>query len=379
MRTLLISVVMMIIASPLKGDEPGAFTALVAKDAGLWPQIQQGADGSLLAFGYNAPAHTTLPADVDCWASVDGGQTWTWRATVARRPAEHANYCHWASGRSANGDSLIVVSGVDHAADTTGLRQPNAVVVFRSTDSGVTWKPDGSFPKRVDDRLKPYPFGSVVIGRDQTLRMLAYTVDETQGNVETSWMFTSRDDGRTWGEVAKVADGINEAVLMPLADKGWLCVARTSNRPAPELGQALRQFRSTDDGHTWIDAGLVASYHQHPPHLLQLKDQRLLLTYGNRRDGSIETRLSENNGQSWDTPHKLYTTGPGDMGYPSTAQLPDGKLVTVFYAAQSPLHTGYHMGAIGWNAPAREPVANNGRRELFLGDTIVEHLSTRPE
>jgi len=39
------------------------------------------------------------------------------------------------------------------------------------------------------------------------------------------------------------------------------------------------------------------------------------------------------------------------MGYPSTAQLPDGKLVTVFYAAQSPLHAGYHMGAIGWQSP----------------------------
>ena len=50
-----------------------------------------------------------------------------------------------------------------------------------------------------------------------------------------------------------------------------------------------------------------------------------------------------------------FTTGPGDMGYPSTAQLPDGKLVTVFYAQKSPLHDGYHMGTIGWQPPvARE-------------------------
>jgi hypothetical protein len=38
------------------------------------------------------------------------------------------------------------------------------------------------------------------------------------------------------------------------------------------------------------------------------------------------------------------------MGYPSTTQLPDGKLVTVFYAQKSPLHDGYHMGAVGWAA-----------------------------
>jgi len=100
-----------------------------------------------------------------------------------------------------------------------------------------------------------------------------------------------------------------------------------------------------------------------------------MLTYGNRRDGSNEARLSENNGKAWGAPYKLYTTGPGDMGYPSTAQLPDGKLVTVFYAAQSPLHAGYHMGSIGWNAPAKEPVAISGRRELFLDNTIVEQLA----
>jgi hypothetical protein len=39
------------------------FTAVVVKDAGLWPQLQITDDGTLLAFGYNAPAHTTLPAE----------------------------------------------------------------------------------------------------------------------------------------------------------------------------------------------------------------------------------------------------------------------------------------------------------------------------
>ena len=51
------------------------FTAVVVKDAGLWPQLQITNDGTLLAFGYNAPAHTTLPADVECWASDDAGSS----------------------------------------------------------------------------------------------------------------------------------------------------------------------------------------------------------------------------------------------------------------------------------------------------------------
>ena len=351
------------------------FTAIVATDAGLWPQLQVTPDGTLLAFGYNAPAHTTLPGDVECWASSDGGQTWSERGIAAPRPAADANYCHWASGFTAKNELLVVASGMDDAANARGQRAPNDVRVFRSTDFGKSWTPGGEFPKRLPGDLKPYPFGSLVRSRDETLRTIVYSVDESRQNIESAWMMTSHDAGLTWAEPAQIAKGINESVLMPLAGTDWLCVARTSNRPAPELGQELRQFRSTDDGQTWTDEGLVAGYHKHPPHLLRLKDQRLLLTYGNRRDGSIEARLSENDGKMWGTAHKLYTTGPGDMGYPSTAQLPDRKLVTVFYAAQSPLHAGYHTGAIGWNAPAKEPVAIGGRRELFLDNTIVEHLA----
>ena len=327
-------------------DKSDNFTAIVAKGVGLWPQVQTAHDGSLLAFGYNAAAHTTLPGDVDCWASTDGGKSWTLRSTAAPRPAPHANYCHFATGLAANGDALIVVSGMDHAASTDGKREPNGVAVFRSADSGKTWKQGGTFPQHLPGKLKPYPFGSIVAAPDKSLRTLAYTVDDKQ--TESAWMLTSRDDGRSWADACKVADGINESVLLPLAGKSWLCLARTSNRAAPEHGQELRQFRSSDDGITWTDEGLIAGYHLHPPHLLRLKDGRILLTYGNRRDGGIETRLSSDEGKTWAPTTRLFTTGPGDMGYPSTAQLPDGKLVTVFYAAKSPLHDGYHMGAVGW-------------------------------
>lgn len=337
-------------ATPLIPD----FTAVVAVDAGLWPQIQVTHDGTLLAFGYNAPAHTTLPADVECWSSSDGGRTWAKRGIAAPRPAADANYCHWASGVIGNSELLVIASGMDDATNAKGQRKPNDARVFRSTDAGANWKLDGEFPLHMPGELKPYPFGSIVQGADGQLRTLVYTSDEQHNNVETAWIVTSRDRGQSWGDPKKLADGINESVLLPLPDKAWLCVARTSNKPAPEHGQELRQFRSVDDGVTWADEGLVAGYHLHPPHLLRLDDGRIQLTYGNRCDGTIEVRLSNNNGHTWNTPAKLYTTGPGDMGYPSTAQRPDGKLVTVFYAQRSPLRDGYHMGAIGWKPRSRE-------------------------
>lgn len=335
---------------PLAVQAAPDFTAVVVKGGGLWPQIQCAADGTLLAFGYNAAAHTTLPGDVDAWVSSDAGTTWNWRATAAERPAQSANYCHWASGIGATGDVLVLASGMDDAANERGKRQPNDVRVFRSGDFGKAWTKTGTFPARVGGALKPYPFGSIVRSAGGSLRTVVYSVDETHANAEAAWQMTSSDDGRTWQESGKIGDGINETVLLPLAGKSWLGVARTSNRPAPEHGQELRQFRSADDGKTWTGEGLIAGYHKHPPHLLRLKDGRILLTFGNRRDGGIETCLSTDDGRTWSPATRIFTTGPGDMGYPSTAQLPDGKLVTVFYAIKSPLHDGYHMGAVGWAA-----------------------------
>lgn len=323
-------------------------TSLVATDAGLWPQIQVTDDGTLLAFGYNAPAHTTLPGDVECWASSDGGKTWAKRGIAAPRPAADANYCHWASGMVGTSELLVVVSGMDDAAGTKGKPTPNDVRVFRWTDAGVNWKSDGEFPKRMPGELKPYPFGSIVLGADGRLRTLVYTLDERRDNMETVWIVSSRDRGRTWGDAQKLADGINESVLLPVSEKEWLCVARTSNKPEPDYGQELRLFRSVDDGKSWTDEGLIAGYHLHPPHLLRLTDGRILLSYGNRRDATIEVRFSKDHGRTWTKPATLFTTSRGDMGYPSTAQLFDGRLVTVFYAHSSPLRDGYHMGAVGW-------------------------------
>ena len=298
------------------------FTAVVVRGGGLWPEIQVARDGSLLAFGYNAAAHTTLPGDVGCWASTDGGKSWTLRSTAAPRPAPHANYCHFATGIAANGDALIVASGMDHAASTDGKRAPNSVAVFRSADSGQIWKSAGTFPKHQPSTLKPYPFGSLVTGSDHTLRTLVYTVDEDRKNAEAAWMMTSRDDGLSWGNPVKVADSINESVLLSLGDKSWLCLARTTEKPAPELGQELRQFRSADDGKTWADEGLKTGYHQHPPHLLRLKDKRIVLTYGNRRDGGIEARFSSGEGKTWTPPRRVSRLARATWAIPPPPNFP---------------------------------------------------------
>ena len=85
MKQLVLLALMLCFAVPARTEEPVPltpdFTAVVVKGGGLWPQLHPAPDGALLAFGYNAPAHTTLPGDVDCWASTDGASWKTHRAS----------------------------------------------------------------------------------------------------------------------------------------------------------------------------------------------------------------------------------------------------------------------------------------------------------
>ena len=96
----------------------------------------------------------------------------------------------------------------------------------------------------------------------------------------------------------------------------------------------MRQTRSTDGGKTWEPiaptplSGL-------PPHLLVLKDGRLLAAYGRRtndRGGFGEyASHSSDGGRTWDCEVKLSGATNDDLGYPASVELDDGAILTVYY------------------------------------------------
>src|SRR5439155_22257192 len=71
----------------------------------------------------------------------------------------------------------------------------------------------------------------------------------------------------------------------------------------------------------------------YPSHLLRLRDGRLLMTYGHRRRPlGNQARVSRDHGRTWSEPLILSDDGTStDLGYPSTVQLEDGRLLTVWY------------------------------------------------
>ena len=354
-----------VVAGLVSADDPIAeikaeHQGVVVADAGLWPNLVALPNGRLLLAGFNQPSHTYKPGDTDCWDSSDGGATWRACGTVARRPNALSNRVNIALGLTSKGNLIAITSGYGDSDDKTGKRRLLQPVVTRSLDQGKTWESVADFDTGLKPAYAVIPFGTINLGHDGSLRVMVYLTTQKDvtpfndaGKPFATYMVRSDDDGQTWGKPALIdsgvdGGGINETASLHLGDGEWIAAARTDDRPAPEFGQELRQYRSHDDGLTWKREGLLSGYHGHPAHLLRLKDGRVLLTYGNRKDPGIEIRFSADQGKTWNKPQRVITLAAGDLGYPCSAERADGKIVTVFYAQNSPLRQGYHAGCVIW-------------------------------
>jgi hypothetical protein len=147
----------------------------------------------------------------------------------------------------------------------------------------------------------------------------------------------SEDDGQTWQWLAgiptrdgdAVPRGYHELHAVEAAD-GRL-IAQIRNHNTANKSETL-QTESTDGGETWSTPHPIGVWGL-PSHLLRLRDDRLLMTYGHRRDPyGNQARISEDHGATWSEPITLSADGKGgDLGYPSTVELSDGTLLTVWY------------------------------------------------
>ena len=198
--------------------------------------------------------------------------------------------------------------------------------LIRSTDGGKTWST--RLPTIVNS-----PHGPTQL-RDGRL---LYAGKQLWTGEKKIGVCESTDDGQTWRWLAEIPTRPGDQALKDYhelhaieAANGTLIV-QIRNHSATNKGETL-QSESTDGGKTWSEPRSIGVWGL-PSHLLKLRDGHLLMTYGHRRAPfGNQARLSADHGKTWGEPVIVSGDGiGGDLGYPSTVELADGTLLSVWH------------------------------------------------
>lgn len=153
------------------------------------------------------------------------------------------------------------------------------------------------------------------------------------------YLTQSHDFGKSWIECGSIAfcdrpgEDISKTVFrepagVRLADGRWVVAMGL------KYGGHIHQCVSHDGGQEWT-APSALQMRGKPPHLLALKDGRLLMAYGHRVfPFGIRVCLSQERGDTWDVQNEIvlrYEGADTDLGYPVSLQLDDGRVFVVYY------------------------------------------------
>ncbi len=207
------------------------------------------------------------------------------------------------------------------------------LALVRSFDGGVTWEPS----QDIYLVNPPKDFGSRMATTAAIIKLPSGELLMPIHNPRGSYLIRSRDDGNTWGDVTPIAVAetpiFEEPTLTQLHDGRLLAFLRADNRGDGYLYQAL----SLDEGRTWSEPECLNLWGL-PAHVLQLSDGRIVATYGYRRNPCGVRYCVARSGLSWSVAdeYALRKDGHsyGDLGYPSSIELPNGEIFTVYYITE---------------------------------------------
>jgi len=308
------------------------------KGGGYFPVMILLKDGSLGAVVRGGAPHIGIGGRLDWIRSTDGGRTWSAPATIVNSKWDDRNP---ALGQMRDG-TIVLAYAECSFYDATGKWDPSvgefALFYVLSKDGGRTWtekQPLDSGPIRHSRSA----YGRIIVLPDGTALMTVYgarTDDPASGDHlvpgarDYVGIVRSRDNGRTWGDFSFLGSNLNETSLVHMPDRRLLAFART------DVDGSVWQAESRDLGASWTGWRRVTQPSQHPADITLLKSGHLLLTYGNRLEPfGAQCMLSRDGGKTWDREKRTmvgWTSLHGDCGYPSTVQLADGTIVTMYYS-----------------------------------------------
>ena len=161
------------------------------------------------------------------------------------------------------------------------------------------------------------------------------------------YAFESADGGKTWDYLSKIdfpegcgPANIHEPYAVELPDGRIMGALRGQGEPV-DHGFTIYFTFSEDGGKTWSHpspSGICGS----PPHMLVHSSGAIVLTYGRRKTPYGErARISYDGGKNFGEEIIISSDSPvADLGYPSSVELSDGSILTVYYQrAEGDLYT----------------------------------------
>jgi hypothetical protein len=312
-----------------------------------WPTLARRSNGELVVtYSGGREAHVCPFGRVELMRSSDDGRTWSWPQVLMDTPIDDRD----SGVYETKVGSLLVTTFTSLAYEpvldrATGwapdrlerwravnrrstAEQRRALLgtwMLRSTDQGMTW----SAPYRVPLNS---PHGPVRLASGR----LVYAGKRLWDPDRKVGLCESPDDGVTWRWLADIpvrpGDSVEEYhELHAVETSSGRLLVHIRNHNAANRGETL-QCESGDGGKTWTVPHPIGVWGL-PSHLVRLRDGRLLMSYGYRRAPfGNQARISEDEGRTWSAAIVISDDGAsGDLGYPSTAELPGGGLVTVWY------------------------------------------------
>lgn len=320
-----------------------------------WPTLVRRKDGELLVVcSGGRESHICPFGRVDLIRSRDDGESWSYERTILDGPMDDRdagiletdkgtllattftslayqplfqNAVATAAGDqpTMSAEQLARWQAADRRIPTDQHAQHLGCWMLRSEDGGLNWS--SAFRVPVNS-----PHGPTQL-RDGRLLYVGVALWEKGREVGTS---ISEDDGLTWSALQKLPvrqgdDSSQYHELHALEAGDGRLIAQIRNHNPVNKNETL-QTHSTDGGATWASPYSIGVWGL-PSHLLRLSDDRLLMTYGHRRAPlGNQARVSTDHGQTWSAPIVISDDATsGDLGYPSTAEISPGNLVTVWY------------------------------------------------